>query len=402
MNKLNSEDASRMSLTNTHMQYNPDILDDIPARLAQESISHAKQPQAAPSDINDIRQSTEFRGVSFSGYKKTDVRTQLINSMLKGKVEPACYWAAELICAGHFGELWEIIIHYMAKYVHLGNPKLAIYLEMRYESFRNNMIQGIQLSELDMRNDNKIRRLFGEIICTLTLSIKKPSIEVIKINRAEEYDVTQMTEKLKAPSMAYAEPIFQPKDPRELFIALNELGFCLTTDQSNMLTACYWVEWINEFNAICKKRKEPIRCVKRSKYPVENKFQCDVIWLVWDTLLNNVERRNNPLLTKTMNALLRLFCVKYSTAACNKKRYLLYYAVGILTERVNTNVELVTNRELLQTVTDKIDEVYKQIKQNEQAPKTEYLFHGIDKRHALERSLKQMEIVGQIDNSRIT
>ena len=46
--------------------------------------------------------------------------------------------------------------------------------------------------------------------------------------------------------------------------------------------------------------------------------------------------------------------------------------------------------------------MYKQIKQNEKAPKTEYLFHGIDKRHALERSLKQMEIVGQIDNSRIT
>ena len=48
-----------------------------------------------------------------------------------------------------------------------------------------------------------------------------------------------------------------------------------------------------------------------------------------------------------------------------------------------------------------ITRLYKQIKQHEKAPKTEYLFHGIEKRQALERSLKQMELVGQIDNSRI-
>ena len=94
-----------------------------------------------------------------------------------------------------------------------------------------------------------------------------------------------------------------------------------------------------------------------------------------------------------------MFCIKYSTASSKKRRYLLYYAISLLTEKISSDVELVTNREILQNVINKIDDVYKQIKKNEQAPKTEYLFNGLDKKRALEKSIKQMEILGQLDET---
>ena len=47
-------------------------------------------------------------------------------------------------------------------------------------------------------------------------------------------------------------------------------------------------------------------------------------------------------------------------------------------------------------VTDKIEMIYKQIKINEIAPKTEYLFNGLDKKKSIEKSLKQMELVNSI------
>ena len=386
-------------MANRGMEYNPNVLDDIPARLAELERNKPQNVVVSSVEINDIRSPGDFRGFSFSEFKKTEVRKQLINSMLKGKVEPACYWSAELICAGHLGDLWEIIIHYMSKHIHLGNPKLAIYLKMRYENFRNIMMQGIHVSELDVRNDDKIPKLFSEVICTLTLSNKKPSIEPIKINREDEYDITQMTDKLKAPSMDYAQPIFQQKDPRELFIALNEFGYYLSKEGNNMLSACYWVEWTIEFNSICNKRKEPIKCVRRTQYKVESKFHGDVIWLIWDVLMNVTAKQSNKLVEMTMDALLRLFCIKYSTASCKKRRYLLYYAISLLTETISSDVELVGNREILQNVTNRIDDIYKQIKKNERAPKTEYLFNGLDKKRALEKSIKQMEILGELDKT---
>ncbi len=177
------------------------------------------------SEINDIRESPQFKSVSFSKYKKTEVRNQLLENMIKGKIEPACYWSAELICAGHFMELWETIIHYVGKHIHLGNPKIVIYLEMRFQVFRNIITSGKHQTELQLRNNQTIRNLFAEVIATLTYSNRKHSFESIKINRIEEFDMTQMTERLKALSMKYAETLFKKEDPKELFIAINEFSY---------------------------------------------------------------------------------------------------------------------------------------------------------------------------------
>jgi len=374
------------------MNYDPNVL--YPPIL----IEKPEKPQSSIDDvleINDIRDPSEFKGYSFSNYKKTDVKKKLIDSILSQKIEPACYWCAELVCAGHFSEIWEIILYYTSKYIYIGNPKISIYLEMRYNTFRNNMNQGTFITELDARNSDKIRKLFAEIICTLALSEKKPAFEQIKIRSHDDFDMTQLSNKLKAPNTDYVRDNMKPKDPRELIIAMNELSYSLSSDSKNMASACYWIEWTLEFESICKKRKQLIKCEVRN-YKVENKCRNNIVWIIWDILLDYANLQNNKLIEKTMQSLVNLFCIKFTDASPKKRRYLLYYAVSLITETVNTNVEILPNKVILQNVTDKIEMIYKQIKSNEIAPKTEYLFNGIDKKKSIEKSLKQMELVNSI------
>jgi hypothetical protein len=68
------------------MEYNPDVLDDIPARIMDNRPLINTNNDSIAVDINDIRMSQDFRGVSFSGYKIADVRTQLVNSLLNSKL----------------------------------------------------------------------------------------------------------------------------------------------------------------------------------------------------------------------------------------------------------------------------------------------------------------------------
>jgi hypothetical protein len=250
------------------------------------------------SEINDIRSSSQFKGISFSKYKKTEVRAAFIENLLKGKLEPAIHWGAELICAGHYADLWENILYYMSKHLHLGNPRIPIYLEMRYNAFRAIMSEGHFTSELALRNNPTIRRLFAEVIGTLCLSSKKHSFESLKINREEEFDMTQMPERLKAPTIYYAEPVFHKEDPKELFIAMNEFAYHISKDSANMVSASYWIEWAVEFELLCKKRKEVCKCLRRADIPVETKFQRDIIWLVWDILQHYCSLKKSPFLDK--------------------------------------------------------------------------------------------------------
>jgi hypothetical protein len=338
----------------------------------------------------------EFKGITFSNYKKTEVKKCLLDNMLKTKIEPACHWCAELLCSGHFMDVWEIILYYVGKHIHLGNPRLTVYLENRYSIFRNIMAQGNFTSEIQLRNNKNIRKLFAEIICVLTYSPRKHSFEPIRINRAEEFDMTQMTERLKAPLVKYAQPVFEKEDPKELYIAINEFSYSISREGSNLMRACYWIEWLIEFENICKKRKEVCRAQRRSSINVEPKFQKDIIWMIWDALKHYAqEERHGDFVLKTMDSLLNLFCIKYTTACCKRRRYMLYFAVGLLTDSVPSTVEIISkdHKPVLISVLEQISVIYKQIKKNEISPNTDYLFSNLEKHNAMENTMKRLEIL---------
>jgi hypothetical protein len=347
------------------------------------------------TDINDKRSSAEFKGVTFSKFQKTKVKTELINCLVNAKVEPACYWAAELICAGHYGDLWEIIILYISRYIHLGNPKLPIYISMRFKNFKDIVETGYIGNELAMRNNIKIRQLFAEVISLLCHSRKKHSLEAVKIKKVDEFNMTHMASRLKAPTIKYVNDIFKPDDPKELFIAMNEFAYHLSKESKNSVSACYWLEWMLEYETLCKQKKELCLAETRQFAPIQDKFKNDIIWLVWDIILRECSEKKNPLLTKIVNALLEMYSIKYTAGVKKRRKYIIYFAVCMLTEPLDLSIDIISNKKELDAIIKKIGVVYKDVKKNEDSLKIDYLYAGVERTN-LDKTIERLEKMNNI------
>lgn len=342
------------------------------------------------SEINDLRRDTEFKGFSFSKFKKVEVKKELLNSLVHSKIEPACYWSAELICAGHYSDLWEIILLFFSKFVHLGNANVGIYLEMRINDFKTIVNNGYINDTLRLRNNEKIRKLFCEIMCILCDAKRRHSFDNIKI-KPDDMNMLTIKDKFKAPTTIYGEEVFTTEDPKELFPFVNELAYSVTKTGNNQMISCYWIEWIFEYENRCKVLKEKLFCERRTFAKVDSKYQKDIIWIIWDIFLQESSKRPK-IIQKIIESLLSLFCLKYTTGCHKKRKNIMYLAVSILCENFTLEKEIIRHSQtgLVTTIKQKIDLVYVQIKKNEESTGTDYLFHGI-KSSNLENTIKKLD-----------
>ena len=227
-------------------------------------------------EINDIRTIKDFKNITFSKFARSKVKKELLSCLYNNKLESACYWSVELICAGHLSDLWDILLLYMSRYIHLGNPKLPMYIEIRFNNFKKIISNVYNGNEITLRNNDKIRKLFAELIACLCLSKKKHAFESLAIKDKNDFDITNLTNKLKAPNINFVDNIFYKNDPKEIFIAINELAYNISSSSKDITSACYWFEWIIQFEQICKQKKIKCQCERRELVPVDEKFQMNI------------------------------------------------------------------------------------------------------------------------------
>lgn len=341
-----------------------------------------------PNSISDIRDN--FKNITFSGYQKSRVKKELINCIYNCKIESSCYWSVELICAGHYSDLWEIIIFYMSKYVHTSNPKLPIYLKMRFDSFIDIIEKGFKGNILELRNNKKIRDLFCECICVMCYSKKTHSYENVKINTEQEFNLTNIESRLQAPTIEYGSKLFKDEDPKQLLIPINELAYHII--KKNIIDCCYWVEWVIEYDITCKKKKIKLTGNRREFAPAE--CQRDIIWIVWELLLE-YSKVYSKISNKIIKSLLELFKIKYTNTTKRKRKHVIYFAISLLTDRIDYDIPISDNKEEIEVIMKKINTIYLQVKKNEKSPKTDYLFNGVEKSN-FNKTIERLDILNNM------
>jgi hypothetical protein len=154
------------------------------------------------------------------------------------------------------------------------------------------------------------------------------------------------------------------------------------------------MEWIIEFETICKQKKEKCKCERRTFAKVESKCQMDIIWIIWDIFLSEASKRNN-LVQRIINSALNLFCLRYTSGCHKKRRLLMYFVIEVFTEPYSLEEDIVKDKTKIVTISENINKIYKQIKKNEYSPGTDYLYQNL-KSTNLEKTIAKLETMNSL------
>lgn len=342
------------------------------------------------NEINDVRDIKAFGKFTFSNFKTSDVKKQLKHTIINKDINMACFWSAELICSGLYLDLWEVIILLVGKHIYIANPKLPVYIFSKYNEFRNIINNGFVNMQLSLRNNEKFRHLFVDVISVLCYSRKKHELVFSKISK-DEFSIEYLTKKCSAPSLNYYQLVFRKKDQKEYIIPINEFIYHISSESRDTTMACYWIEWILEMETTLKRKKSKDKCEDRYFMNVNSSFRGNIVWLIWEALL----KTENKFSKKIITALLNIFSIVYSSGTNKKRKFLLYYAVSIITEKYNIKEEICKDWPTINATKKNIEKIYKEIKKSEQSPKTDYLFKN-GKTDA-QKTIEKLEHINKLD-----
>ena len=289
------------------------------------------------------------KNMTYSGYKKTQVFQQLKKSILKGEVDKACFWAAELDASCYTEELWTKIILFACKEINYANPNLPTYL---YKSYRDFKRIAYGWPKKEMCDSQELRNRLCELICMLSISLKKKFPDYPRI-KEDDFKIRKMRQKMIAKDTYLINGIVNKNNTVEIRIALNEFANHLASESGStdsIKNCLFWLDWISYYNKIYKKNiGKELKCVQMYKNEeIDPKYKDNYIWYVWEiifTVLNILESRIHSekfrFLKKNIDNLNALY--KYEITKGNMNSRLIYVKYAILLMKKDIPLEKYEN-----------------------------------------------------------
>lgn len=312
--------------------------------------------------INDSRE--KFKTTSFSNFKKNELCKKLQNSIYYNKREEAFFCTCEMLCSNMLLEIWDTYLILMSKYIHIYNPKLPLYIEKKYSEFRDIVANDDSLKNI--QNNKSLRVIFCSITTVLCCSEKYTILD--NLQNKFIFKIESLYENLKAPNTNFVNLVYKTGDPVEYLIPFNEFIYHLS-ETKKKVDIIYWLNWIIEYDILCRKKKKHIGCVSRSIYQNSRKvLETNIIWIIWDTIFVILNKNNYyQNVINVINSIYNLFTVRYCVSINKKRISLICHSIELLLlhKEIKFNIPILTNNNEFSNIEDNINVVMEQIKKHE-------------------------------------
>jgi hypothetical protein len=92
------------------------------------------------------------------------------------------------------------------------------------------------------------------------------------------------------------------------------------------------------------------------------KHKTDSIWLLWDTI---IAYSNGVLIEKIIKSVISLFSIAFVPASKERRRFLIYYAISLCCDPIQFDVDMISNKSIIEQAYGKCSVMYEEIKKHE-------------------------------------
>ena len=318
--------------------------------------------------IIDNRTIEIFKQKTFSGFKKSDVINIVLKSIESNKLENACFWTTECIISGYSLNLWEKLLQFSSKVIHINNPRLPSYLLIKNTILMNQMnrLGKDKNNVLLLRNSQMVRNLFFDVITTLSLSSKTKRYDNYpKLNDNDDFIFTNVKKRLFSQMNILPNHIIHFNDPDELRIIMNEIFTMCKNKQFGYDRCCYWILWLVKWEQLHKKKKQIWNVSERNIPDIPQKYRSNFIWVVWEIIYEELKERKDLKIKKEIDSLYKIFQCNYTTGKRNGRLPLLFHAIGYLTHNVTFTIPIRNDYKIFIQVQCNVNKMFQAKKVNE-------------------------------------
>jgi hypothetical protein len=186
------------------------------------------------------------------------------------------------------------------------------------------------MSITDMRNNRDVRILVCEVAASLATCRKHKLPAMPRIKPEHDFQQITLHENMKSPSANYARQFVKSEDPLEIYVPFNEYVYCLRPESRDLSRALYWTSWILCYASQYKKQTKTIlNCAYRPNMYVDDKFGRNVVWLLWDAVIQT--SKSTPV-EPYVDALFKFHCLRWNYGVLKSRICFLTNAIQLICE----------------------------------------------------------------------
>ena len=309
------------------------------------------------NDFNIYNQKNNNNQLSYSNYKKSDVKKRFNNCLKNKELDNALHWAVELDMSGEQEYIWNQIIYYYCDYINIFNSSFIIFYYKRYQSFKY-YTKKIYDNKYDYRNSLKMRNHLSELISTFILSNYNT---ISKLPTVSEKHFDFKNHKLLCKELNDINNIILINDPKDIIIPCNEILYILKikNNSSNFKNNClFWINWLFQWD-----KKFNNNLFFRKIDNVDSKYHHNIHWIIWEIIFYSIKTKKNTNLTNKIKCLFYFFKLNYKKQS-NKNKLIICAILLILDSKRYDDLDFYNEYHLILKTIMNINYVYNLVHKN--------------------------------------